>query len=117
MSTLQTYVCNNCPPSGSQPSKNWYRGVAHLAVSWRGTGIEGSEREAMGWQLAGGELVSVALWTIVHGDAGIAGTKKPPCGGLVGQLKEDGEGAVWVEANRMDLIKMARRFGYNLAFT
>jgi len=32
-----------------------------LAVSRSGTGIGGVEREAMGWQLAGGELVSVAL--------------------------------------------------------
>ena len=47
-----------------------------LAVSRAGTGIGGVEREAMGWQLAGRELVSVALRTIVRGDAGIAGTKK-----------------------------------------
>ena len=35
----------------------------------------------------------------------------------MGYLKEDGEGAVWVEANRMNSIKMAWRFGYNPAFT
>ena len=32
-----------------------------MAVSRSGTGIGGVEREAMGWQLAGRELVSVAL--------------------------------------------------------
>jgi hypothetical protein len=57
-----------------------------LAVSRSGTGIGGVEREAMGWQLAGGELVSVALAAMQELQAQKKGdSEEPPLwvGGLV----------------------------------